>query len=99
MRRARNQKYGTKIEVPKTAVHGIPPGFEQSALSIPKGAIAVYRDQQPTDSFQIREFESKYTIEMDEHNPETGNAAAHAVYDATEYTAIAAVVLGATLFS
>lgn len=101
MRRARNQKYNTKIDVPKAAVGGIPPEFDRSPppYSIKKNAIAVYRDQQPTDSFQIREYETKYTIEMDQHNPETGNPVAHAVHDATAYTAVAAVALGATLFS
>lgn len=97
--RARNEKYSTKIEVPKTAVYGVPSEFEQSALSLLNGANAVYRDQRPTDSFQIREFDTKYTIEMDRHNPETGNAVAHAVQDATAYTAVGVAVLGAALFS
>ncbi|SFC68106.1 hypothetical protein SAMN05444422_11475 [Halobiforma haloterrestris] len=99
-RRARDQKYNTKVEVPKAFVAGVPPEFERSLLSLPNGAKAVYRDQEPTDSFQIREFDDHYTIEMDRHNPETGNAVAHAVQDAPAYTAVGLAVLGgAALFS
>lgn len=95
-RMARNREYNTKIEVPKRPVLGIPPEFERSVLSIPGLARAVYRDQQAKNSFQIREFDEKYTIELDRHNPEKGNAVAHAVYDAPVYTA-GAIVLGAAL--
>jgi len=66
-------------------------------LSIEAGAEAVYRDQRETDSFQIREYEDKWTIELDRHNPETGNAIAHAVYDATKYTVAAVVAVGAVV--
>ena len=99
MRRAREQRYNTKVTVPKTAVVGIPSEFEQSALSIPGRANAVYRVQKPTDSFQIREYDDKYTIEMDRHNPEAGNPVAHAVTDAPGYTAAGLVALGAAFLS
>ncbi|QLH79812.1 hypothetical protein HZS55_22055 [Halosimplex rubrum] len=92
---ARKQGYGEKIEVPKTDEPSLPPEFERSALSISAGAQAVYRDQQKTDSFQVREYEGKWTIELDQHNPEAGNPLAHAVYDAPKYTAAAVVAVGA----
>lgn len=97
MRLAREQKYSTKIELPKEFAGPIPREFEQSALSIPNGATAVYRDQRAQDSYQIREYDDRYTIEMDQHNPEAGNAVAHAVVDAPLYTAAAIVGLGALL--
>jgi hypothetical protein len=93
-RLAREQGHGEKITVPKTAEHRLPPGFERSKWSIEAGAEAVYRDQQETDSFQIREYEDEWTIELDHHNPETGNAVAHAVRDAPKYTLAAVAVVG-----
>jgi hypothetical protein len=59
----------------------------------------VYRDQQETDSFQIREYEDEWTIELDHHNPEAGNAAAHAVRDAPKYTIVALGLAGAAIGS
>ena len=96
-RLSQERGYGEKIIVPKASEHMLPPGFERSYLSIEAGAEAVYRDQQETDSFQIREYEEKWTIELDRHNPETGNAVAHAVCDATKYTATAVVAVGAAV--
>ncbi|WP_232700808.1 hypothetical protein [Halobacterium wangiae] len=98
-RLAREQGYGEKITVPKTAEFTLPPGFERSYWSIEAGAEAVYRDQQETDSFQIREYEDEWTIELDRHNPETGNAIAHAVYDAPKYTLAAVGIAGTTVSS
>lgn len=97
-RLSRKRGYGEKVTVPKASEHTLPPGFERSCLSIEAGAEAVYRDQQETNSFQIREYEDKWTIELDRHNPETGNAIAHAVCDATEYT-VAAVAASVAVIS
>jgi hypothetical protein len=90
------KKYGKKIRVPKSAVSGVPARFSQSILSLEMGANRVYRDQQATDSFQIREYDGYYTVQLDRHNPEEGNAVAHAVTDALPYTAVA-VGLGAAV--
>lgn len=95
MRLAREQKYGTKIKLPKGFAGPLPRRFERSSLSLPNGATAVYRDQQARDSFQVREHDDHYTVEMDRHNPEQGNAVAHAVYDAPMYTAIGIMAAGA----
>lgn len=94
-RLARRHRYGTKITVPMHSAPYLPPGFEQSALSINNGAKAVYRDQRARDSFQIREFDDHWTIEMDKYNPEQGYAIQHAVADAPGYTLAATAVLGA----
>ena len=91
-RLSRKRGYGEKVTVPKASERTLPPEFERSYWSIKAGAEAVYRDQQETDSFQIREYEDEWTIELDRHNPETGNAVAHAVCDATEYTVAAVAV-------
>jgi hypothetical protein len=98
-RLAREQGYGVKITVPKTAELTLPPGFERSYWSIEAGAEAVYRDQRETDSFQIREYEDEWTIELDRHNPETGNAIAHGIYDAPKYTLAAVGIAGAAVSS
>lgn len=90
------QEYGRTIKVPKVAAGPVPPRFTKSTLSLPLGANAVYRDQRPTDSFQIREFDDHYTVQLDRHNPENGNAFKHAVTDALPYTLVA-VGLGAAV--
>lgn len=95
-RLAREQGYGEKIELPKRSSPVLPPEFEQSRLSIRGSANAVYRDQRKTDSYQVREYDNKWTIELDRHNPETGNAVAHAITDAPGYTL--ALVIGAAVF-
>lgn len=96
-RLAREQGYGTKITVPKAKEPTLPLEFEQSLLSIPGGANAVYRDQRKTDSFQIREYNDHWTIELDKHNPEEGNPLAHAVQDAPKYTLAAVAIVGAAM--
>lgn len=93
-RLAREQGYGERIELPKRSVLGLPDEFECSGLSIQGSAKAVYRDQRETDSFQVREYEDKWAIELDHHNPETGNAIAHAINDAPEYTIAAVAAIG-----
>lgn len=96
-RLARQRGYGEKVKVLKTSEPFLPPEFQESILAIPAGASAVYRDQNVRDSFQIREFDDYWTIELDHHNPDKGNAIAHAVIDAPLYSAsavIAATYLG-----
>lgn len=90
-RLARQRGYGEKVKVSKHSEPSLPPEFERSTLSIPAGARAVYRDQRAKESFQIREFDGHWTIELDHHNPDKGNAVAHAVQDAPLYTAGAAI--------
>lgn len=97
-RLANKHRYGTKVVVPKWSVGGLPREFEPSALSIRIQANAVYRDQRALDSFQIREFDDHWTIEMDQYNPEEGYAIQHAVADAPLYTLAATTVIG-TIFA
>lgn len=89
--RMAEEEYGRKIKLSKAVAGPIPPQFTDSPMSLPMGANQVYRDQQATDSFQIREYDDHYTVQMDRHNPDDGNALAHAVTDAAAYTAVATI--------
>lgn len=91
------QEYGKKVKISKVAAGGVPRRFTESPLSLPMGANAVYRDQRPTDSFQIREYDDYYTVQLDRHNPDNGNAVKHAMTDALPYTIGAALVAGVAL--
>lgn len=96
LNQARDAEYGKKVEVPKHEVVGIPSEFEECVLSIPDGAKVVYRDDEATDTLQLREYENKYTLQKDRYHPHH-YLVAHAVTDAKKYTAIAAVGLTAIL--
>lgn len=91
------QEYGKKVKISKMAAGGLPPQFTESPMSLHMGANKVYRDQRATDSFQIREYDDHYTVQMDRHNPDDGNAVKHAMTDALPYT-LAAVGIGAMVF-
>lgn len=54
---AAGKAYGEKVTVLKTAVGPLPSWFEPSPLSL--CANEVYRDDQPTDSFQVREYDDR----------------------------------------
>ncbi|WP_135825906.1 hypothetical protein [Halorussus ruber] len=96
LNQARNAEYGEKITVPKNHVVGLPQNFEESPLSIPDGANAVYREDKATDTLQLREYDDKYTLQKDRFHPED-YPVRHAVTDAKKYTALAAVGIGALL--
>jgi hypothetical protein len=91
------QEYNKKVKIPKRTVGAIPTQFTESPMSLPLGANVVYRDQRPTSSLQIREYDNHHTVEMDRHNPDEGSAVKHAVTDALPYTALA-VGLGIAMF-
>lgn len=96
LNQARRAVYGEKVSVPKEDVLGFPRGFEGCSLSLDLGAKTVYREEKATDTLQLREYEDRYTIQKDQYHPEE-HPVAHAVVDATEYTALAAVGIGALL--
>lgn len=89
-------EYGRKVKVPKATAGPIPPQFTESVISLPLGARKVYRDQRATNSLQIREYSNYYTVQLDRHNPDKGNAVKHALTDALPYTALA-IGLGAAV--
>lgn len=91
------QEYNEKVKLPKHSVGGVPPQFTESPMSLNLGANQVYRDQNPMNSLQIREYDDFYTVEMDRHNPDEGNAIKHAATDAAKYTLVAAAA-GAAIF-
>ncbi len=88
------QEYGKKVKLSKTTADPLPPRFTPSVMSLPLGANQVYRDQRATDSLQVREFDDYYTVQMDRHNPDDGNAVKHAVTDALPYTVAAVAGAG-----
>lgn len=94
---ARRNEYGETIERPHGGTFVPPPGFEESRfpMSLPLGASAVYRDDRPTDSVQIRVYENRVTYQLDRYNP-AYYPIRHAVFDAPLYTALA-VAIGAGL--
>ena len=59
-------------------------------LSLPLGADEVYREDQAENSVQIRVYEDKITLQVDRHNPKY-SPGKHALADAGEYTALAAL--------
>lgn len=91
------QEYGKKIKLSKSTAGPIPAQFTESPMSLPLGAQAVYRDQRPTNSLQIREYDNHYTVQLDQHNPDEGNAVKHAVTDALPYT-LGAIGASAMIF-
>lgn len=93
MREARNRGYGETVTRVKTGRFLPPPGFEESSppQSLPLGAQAVYREDRPTDSIQIRVYDDKVTYQLDRFNPEY-HPIRHAAFDATAYTALAIAV-------
>lgn len=83
---------------------GVPPptewgfGLEPSALSFPLGADTVYRDDRATDSIQVREYDDRYTVQLDHANPEQGRLIEHLLRDIgprrrTELLVAAAVIV------
>ena len=85
---------------------GVPPptewgfGLEPSVLSLPLGADTVYRDGRATASIQVREYDDRYTVQLDHANPEQGRLIEHLFRDIgprrrTEILVAAGVVVAA----
>lgn len=93
--KARELGYSAEISVPKRAERSLPRNMNirksPPPFSLPKGAKAVYREDQRGDHFQIREYEDHWTVDLDRFNPHYAPAR-HAMADATQYTALAAGV-------
>lgn len=90
-------EYGEMVSQPKHGPYIPPPYFEESSFpySIASGAQAVYREDTPTDSIQIRVYEDRVTYQLDRYNPHH-HPVQHAVYDAPGYTLLA-LAAGATI--
>lgn len=89
-------------DVPPPAEWGF--GLEPSALSFPLGADTVYRDSRATHSIQVREYDDRYTVQLDHANPEQGRLLEHLFRDIgprrrTELLLAAAVVVGLALLA
>jgi hypothetical protein len=69
-RRRKDLPPGETAEIKKEKVVGeIPDNFEVSALSFPNGANKVYRDQKATETLQLRVYDEKYEVQMDNYHP------------------------------
>lgn len=94
-RRARDLCYNTEVEVSKLAEASPPPDMDlresRFPFSVAKGARAVYREDTRGEHFHIREYDDRWTIELDRSNPHY-EPVTHALTDASEYTALVAVV-------
>lgn len=81
---AANRGYGEKVTVPKSAESELPATFAESLLSIPFGASRCYRDGHAVDTFQVREYADRWTVEMDKYHPKAAPFK-HAVADVVEF--------------
>lgn len=91
--KAREQGYSAEVEIPKSAERSLPWNLDirksPPPFSLPMGAKRVYRDDKRGDHFQIREYEDRWTVDLDRFNPHYAPVR-HAAADATQYTALAA---------
>jgi hypothetical protein len=61
---------GQETKVWKYDVNGEPPAeFTRSIFSFARGANAVYRDGNATNTLQIREYDNYHQIQMDHYHP------------------------------
>lgn len=81
---AANRGYGEKVAVPKSAEPELPVAFAESLLSIPFGASCCYRDGYAVDTFQVREYADRWTVELDKYHPKAAPFK-HAVADVVEF--------------
>lgn len=90
--RAKDLCYNTEVELSKLAEASLPPDMDLQESSFPysvaKGAQSVYREDTRGEHFHIREYADRWTIELDRSNPHY-EPVAHALTDASEYTALA----------
>jgi hypothetical protein len=96
LNRARRRDYGETITLDRRGNVDILADVEPAPfpLSLLLGAEAVYRENRAKDTVQIRVYEDKVTLQLDRYNPRN-YPAKHAVGDAGEYTALAAVAAAA----
>lgn len=71
--RARDPGWDDVITVPKAAEPELPEtlAVRQSPLpfSLPRGAETVYRQDEPGEHYQIREYDDRWTVDYDRYNP------------------------------
>ncbi len=64
----RNIPMHRDIVIPKTMMPTVPPGFEETILGEPKGAIAQYRGP---GNLHLREYNDRWTLHRDYGDPRT----------------------------
>lgn len=81
---AAERGYNKQVAVPKEGVGGLPDEFTVSPLSIPHGSDRAFRDDAAIDSFHVREYENKWTVELDKYNPRS-KPIKHLIEDVIKY--------------
>lgn len=97
-RLAKHHHPDSEVRLPKSAEPTLPPKYEPSPLSVPKGALSTYRGPGPGEHFQVREYDDYWTVDYDEFHPQH-SPTKHAILEAPMYTALAIGVVGALLSS
>ncbi len=101
--RVRRREYGKRLRLERDGrvQFDTRRTFEESPFpeSLPLGAETVYREDRRTDSVQVRVYDDRVTLQLDQYNPKY-RPVEHAVADAPEFvvfagaTAVGAVVGG-----
>lgn len=84
---ARETRPGSRVEVPKDAVDGFPPGFERTPLHLVSGADAVYRERRKDSPLRLHEHPERYVLERERFHPRH-RFFKHAVHDQPGYVAL-----------
>lgn len=78
--------YNVEIPIPREAVGDLPEFFHRDRMAIHKGAKATYRQDVPRNSLHLREFEDRFTVEVDRYHPKY-HPIKHLLLDAGPYLA------------
>ena len=95
--------YDEFLRIEKVDMPTLPAGFQPSTWSLSLGAMAVYRDGNRTNSLQIREYDTHWTVQLDRFNPDAGLAewVGHALTDALLVTVgvVGAAAIGTAMLA
>lgn len=89
-----------KIEISKASVPELPEHFEEAYPANEMqndGAVASYRDDRERNSLHVIEYEDKWTVHVDEHNPKHAPVK-HLTQDAPTEGALLALLAAGVLY-
>lgn len=84
---AREKRPGSRVEIPKDAVQGFPPGFEETPLHLVDAADAVYRERRKAGPLRLHEHPERYVLARERFHPRH-RFFKHAVYDDVGYAGL-----------
>lgn len=73
-------KTGKVLKIPREKNMNFPPDVHEASLGISKGCLRQYRDEKPSNSLHIHEFEDYFLAHVDRFNPEH-HPVAHGIVD------------------